>query len=69
MGVIDASAVSVKIGVVSALLVLPAAASISFLFRLREMELGGSDPRRRSGCSGGQLQQHRSPDKGVVSAQ
>lgn len=66
---IDASAVSVKIGVVSALLVLPAAASVSFLFRLREMELTGSEPRRRRGCSGGQLQRHRSPDEGVVSAQ
>lgn len=59
---IDVSALSVKIGAVSALLVLPAAASISFLFRLRDIELTGSETRQRSDCSGGESQ-HGSPEK------
>lgn len=63
VGVIDGSALSVKIGAVSALLALPAAASIAFLFRLRELELAGSDTRQRRGCSGGEFQPCGSPEK------
>lgn len=62
VGLIDVTALSVKIGAVSALLVLPAAASISFLFRLRDIELTGSETRQRSDCSGGESQ-HGSPEK------
>ncbi|XP_059183422.1 polycystin-1-like protein 1 [Centropristis striata] len=42
LGIIDVSAVSVMTGVVSVVAVLPAAAIISCLFRLREVKLTGS---------------------------
>ncbi len=42
LGIIDASAVSVRTGVLSVAAVLPAAAIISFLFRMREVTLTGS---------------------------
>lgn len=42
LGIIDVSAVSVRTGVLSVVAVLPAAAIISFLFRLREVMLTGS---------------------------
>lgn len=46
LGIIDVSAVSVKTGLVSALTVLPAAAIICFLFRLRDVKLTGSGVKR-----------------------
>lgn len=63
VGVTDVSALSVKIGAVGALLVLPAAAAISILFRRREIQLRGSEPPQRSDCSGGEFQRHGSPEK------
>lgn len=55
MGLMAVSALSVKIGVASALLVQPAAAFMSFLFRLRGIELTGSGARRRSDSPGGEF--------------
>lgn len=46
LGIIDASAVSVVTGVTSVLTVLPAAAMICFLFRLRDVKLRGSEAKR-----------------------
>ncbi|XP_070784659.1 polycystin-1-like protein 1 [Enoplosus armatus] len=49
LGVVDVSAVSVATGVLSVVAVLPAAAIISFLFRLREVKLTGSGVQRAKG--------------------
>lgn len=46
LGIIDVSALSVVTGVVSVLTVLPAAAMICFLFRLRDVTLTGSGAKR-----------------------
>uniref|UniRef100_H3BXX9 Polycystic kidney disease 1a n=1 Tax=Tetraodon nigroviridis TaxID=99883 RepID=H3BXX9_TETNG len=59
-GVMDGSALSVKIGAVGALLALPAAAAVSFVFRGRQIELTGSDARRRRGSSGEETPTHTS---------
>ncbi|CAJ1082323.1 polycystic kidney disease 1 like 1 [Xyrichtys novacula] len=47
VGFIHASAVSVTTGIVSVVAVLPAAALISFLFRLREVKLSGPEVQNR----------------------
>lgn len=57
VGMIDVSALSVKTGVVSALLVLPAGVFTSFLFRLREIKLRGSQTPRQNDCPEGECQQ------------
>ncbi|XP_035510575.1 polycystic kidney disease 1 like 1 [Morone saxatilis] len=49
LGIIDVSAVSVTTGVLSVMAVLPAAAMISFLFRLHEVELTGSGVQQGKG--------------------
>ncbi len=48
VGIIDVSAVSVKTGVISVVAVLPAAAIISFLFRLHVVKLSGSQAQGRN---------------------
>lgn len=49
LGVIDASTVSMTTGVLSVVAVLPVAAIISFLFRLREVKLTGSGVQHATG--------------------
>lgn len=55
---IDVSALSVTTGVVSALLVLPAALSLSFLFRLRAIKLTCLETHQKNDSSEGEILQH-----------
>lgn len=63
VAMIDVTALSVKTGLVSALLVLPAVLSISFLFRLREIELTHSETHQKKYTSEGEIQQQFPPEK------
>lgn len=58
VAMIDVSALSVKTGVVSTLLVLPAALSLSFLFRLREIKLTCLETHQKNDSSEGEILQH-----------
>lgn len=58
VAMIDVSALSVKTGVVSALLVLPAALSLSFLFRLREIKLTRLETPQKNDSSEGEILRH-----------
>ncbi|KAM9337218.1 polycystin-1-like protein 1 [Symphorus nematophorus] len=49
LGIIDVSSVSVTMGILSVVVVLPAAAIISILFRLREVRLTGSGVQQTNG--------------------
>lgn len=62
VGMIDV-ALSVKTGVVSALLVLPAGVLISFLFRMRDIKLTGSQTHHKNDCPEGEFQQRFSPER------
>lgn len=49
LSLVDMSAVSVRAGLLSVLAVLPAAAVVCFLFRLREVKMMGSRSQRTKG--------------------
>ncbi|KAM6971589.1 polycystin-1-like protein 1 [Tautogolabrus adspersus] len=51
LGIVDVSAVSVTTGILSVVAVLPAGVLISFLFRLRDVKLAGSNTQHTNGTN------------------